>query len=96
MPALKKERVELRITKKEKETLEEAAILKGTTVSSLVTSFALPGAEEIIEEHKRLFIDDKQWNDVMDTLLNPPEATPLMKEIINMSLEDSWPIQLKQ
>ena len=40
-------------------------------------------------------ICSEQWEAVMNELENPSEPTELMKEIIEMSTEDSWQVTIK-
>jgi len=40
-------------------------------------------------------ICSEQWESVMKKLENPGEPTELMKEIIEMSNEDSWQVTIK-
>ncbi|RTZ23296.1 type II toxin-antitoxin system TacA family antitoxin [Vibrio penaeicida] len=96
MTAIKKERVEFRISENEKSSLETAAELSNTTVSKFVSESAVVRAREVIEEHKRLQIRSSQWDEVMDALHNPAEPTDLMREIIDMSLEETWQVQVKR
>ncbi|KOO08749.1 DUF1778 domain-containing protein [Vibrio hepatarius] len=95
MSALKKERVEFRLSESEKSVLEEAALLSNTTISKFVSETTVAKAQEVISEHKRLQIEASQWESVMDALENPAEPTDLMQEIIGMSLEESWTVKIK-
>jgi uncharacterized protein (DUF1778 family) len=96
MAALKKERVEFRLSKNEKSTLEEAALLSNTTVSKFVTDTAIDKAKEVIEQHKRLQVEAEQWDEVMEALENPKSPTDLMAEIISMSMEETWTVKSKK
>lgn len=96
MSALKKERVEFRLSTSEKKVLEEAAILSNTTVSKFVSESVTGRANEVIEQHKRLQIESEQWDSVMEALENPSEPTDLMREIISMSLEDTWTVKTRK
>ncbi|MDC5870515.1 DUF1778 domain-containing protein [Vibrio europaeus] len=96
MSALKKERVEFRLSESEKSTLEEAAILSNTTVSKFVSETAVSKAQEVVDEHKRLQVEASQWESVMDALENPADPNELMQEIIGMSLEESWTVKIKK
>ncbi|KOO14421.1 hypothetical protein AKJ18_13555 [Vibrio xuii] len=96
MVALKKERVEFRLSESEKNTIEEAATLSNTTVSKFVSETAVSKAQEVIDEHKRLQIEAGQWESVMDALENPADPNELMQEIIGMSLEESWTVKIKK
>ena len=40
-------------------------------------------------------ICSEQWESVMNELENPSETTELMKEIIEMSTEESWQVTIK-
>ncbi|WED23431.1 DUF1778 domain-containing protein [Vibrio sp. JC009] len=72
MSSFIKERVEFRLSTKEKLALEETAILSNTTVSMFVLE------------------------SVMYALENPPEPNEIMREIINMSLEETWTVKTKK
>ncbi|HGO5293075.1 hypothetical protein C5F63_10185 [Photobacterium damselae subsp. damselae] len=95
MSALKKERIEVRASTIAKQKIEQAAALAGKTVSSFVFDSALERAEETIRDFQRSRICDEQWDEVMAALENPPEPTPLMLEMIGMSLESEWTVQRK-
>ena len=94
--ARKQERIEFRTTENSKQKLEEAALVSGCSVSTFVCEAALQKAENVIEQHKRSQISSEQWESVMDALCNPPEPTALMREIIEMSVEDSWQVTIKK
>lgn len=96
MSALKRERVEFRLSESEKNTLEEAAILSNTTVSKFVSDLAVIKAQEVINEHKRLKIEAAQWDSIMESLENPTDPNELMKEIISTSLEESWTVKINK
>ncbi|MDA0146065.1 MULTISPECIES: DUF1778 domain-containing protein [Vibrio] len=95
MSALKKERVEFRLSESEKSALEEAALLSNTTVSKFVSETTVARAQEVISERKRLQIQANQWDSVMEALENPADPTELMQEIIGMSLEETWTVKIK-
>ncbi|USD68116.1 DUF1778 domain-containing protein [Vibrio sp. SCSIO 43136] len=96
MVALKKERVEFRLSECEKSALEEAALISNTTVSKFVSETVSGRVKAVIEEHKRLKIEAEQWDAVMNALENPPEPTPLMEEIIGMSTEETWTVKINK
>lgn len=96
MSALKKERVELRVTSEEKRALEEAALLSNTTVSRFIAETVAQKVESVIAEQKRLIVAHEQWEDVMSALQNPAEPTELMKEILGSSMEDSWTVTINR
>ncbi|HAT8499252.1 TPA: DUF1778 domain-containing protein [Vibrio vulnificus] len=96
MSALKKERVELRVTAEEKRALEEAALLSNTTVSRFIAETVAQRVESVIAEQKRLLVAHEQWESVMYALQNPVEPTELMKEILSSSMEDSWSVKINK
>ena len=96
MSALKKERVEFRIPAEVKNTLEEAALLSNTSLSQFVAESAIARAETVIQENRRFQIDAEQWETVMSALENPREPTALMREIVEMSLEETWTVSSKK
>lgn len=96
MSALKKERVEYRITADEKLALEEAAMLSNATVSRFIAETMATKIESVISKHKRLLVSHEQWENVMFALENPPEPTELMKEILGSSMEKTWTVTIKK
>ncbi|PCS21212.1 type II toxin-antitoxin system TacA family antitoxin [Candidatus Enterovibrio escicola] len=61
MSALKKERVEYRITAEEKSILEKTAILSSTTVSRFISKTMAQKVETVILQRKRLLVPHEQW-----------------------------------
>ncbi|PCS22997.1 type II toxin-antitoxin system TacA family antitoxin [Candidatus Enterovibrio escicola] len=96
MSALKKERVEYRVTAEEKLALEEAAILSSTTVSRFISETMAQKVEAVILERKRLLVSHEQWKNVMFALENPPEPTELMKEIFGSAMEETWKVTVNR
>lgn len=96
MSALKKERVEFRATQEAKTKLEEASLLLNTSISQFVAESAIARAESVIQENRRLQIDAEQWESVMSALETPSEPTALMREIIEMSMEETWTVISKK
>ncbi len=53
-------------------------------------------AKETIREHRRSLVCHEQWESLMEALDNPPKPTPLMQEVINLSLEATWKIKKRK
>jgi uncharacterized protein (DUF1778 family) len=75
---LKGERLEARLTSEQKELLQRAAQLEGTTLTDFVVRNALSIARQVIEEHNliKLSLEDSQA--FARTLLNPSEPNARM------------------
>lgn len=73
MSALKKQRIDLRLSNDDKSMIEEAAAMTNQTITQFMVSSASERAAEIIEQHRRLVLSEESWNLVMDALSQPPE-----------------------
>ena len=76
MTALKKQRIDLRVTAEDKKLIEDAAAMTNQTVSQFMVSTASQRAAEVIEQHRRLILNDESWNLVMDAISTPPAPNP--------------------
>ena len=79
MSALKKQRIDLRLTDDDKNMIEAAAALTNQSVTQFMLNSASERAAEVIEQHRRLVLDDASWSRVMDALSNPPEPNEKLK-----------------
>ena len=76
----KGERLEARLTASQKELLQKAATLEGTTLTEFVVRSAQEQARRVIEEHTliKLGLEDSQA--FVESLLNPPDPNTRMME----------------
>lgn len=79
MPALKKQRIDLRLTDEDKKMIEEAAAMTNQTVTQFLVNSASERAAEVIEQHRRLILSEESWNRVMDAIENPPALNDKLK-----------------
>lgn len=79
MPALKKQRIDLRLTDDDKTIIEEAAALSNQTITQFMLSSASERAAEVIEQHRRLILSEESWNLVMDAISHPPQPNDKLK-----------------
>lgn len=79
MTALKKQRIDLRLTDDDKSKIEEAAAMTNQTITQFMVASAAKRAEEVIEQHRRLILNDESWNLVMDAISNPPAPNNRLK-----------------
>ncbi len=75
---LKGERLEARLTAEQKELLQRAAELEGTTLTDFVVRSAQEQARRIIEEHTRIKLGLEDSQAFVESLLNPPQPNARM------------------
>lgn len=79
MTALKKQRIDLRLSDADKSMIEEAAAMTNQTITQFLVSSASERATEVIERHRRLLLNEASWNQVMDAIENPPKPAEKLK-----------------
>ncbi len=79
MSALKKERIDLRLSPDDKSLIEEAAAMENLTITQFMVASAAKRAEVVIERHKRLVLNEDSWNLVMQAINNPPMPNERLK-----------------
>jgi uncharacterized protein (DUF1778 family) len=77
-PAAKKERLEARLTSEQKELLQRAAEIEGTTLTDFVVRSAQAQARRVIEEHTRIKLSLEDSKEFVSSLLNPPKPNQRM------------------
>lgn len=71
----KTERIEARVTREQKARIEEAANLRGTSVTEFVVMSAEDAAARTIREHEVLVLTEQSRKVFIEALLNPPRPT---------------------
>lgn len=79
MSAPKKQRIDLRLNDNDKSMIEEAAAMTNQTITQFMVSTASERAAEVIEQHRRLVLNEESWNLVMDAISNPPAPNDRLK-----------------
>ncbi|OSL45913.1 toxin-antitoxin system, antitoxin component, ribbon-helix-helix fold protein [Escherichia coli H605] len=79
MSAVKKQRIDLRLTDDDKSLIEEAAAISNQSVSQFMLNSASQRAAEVIEQHRRVILNEESWTRVMDALSNPPSPGEKLK-----------------
>lgn len=69
---LERERISARVSAAVAETLNEAADLSGTTLSSFVVQAALKEAHRVIDREKTIYVSNNDVAMLLDLLDNPP------------------------
>ena len=70
---LRTERLDARVTREEKETIETAASLRGTSASDFIRLAAREAALKAIRDHETLVLEQRSREIFVETLLNPPK-----------------------
>ncbi|EAO5395261.1 DUF1778 domain-containing protein [Salmonella enterica] len=79
MPVLKKQRIDLRLNEDDKNMIEEAAAMTNQSISQFMVSTASERAAEVINQHRRLILNEESWDLVMDAISNPPLPNDRLK-----------------
>ncbi len=74
-------RIELNTKKDVKEIIEKAAAISGMAVSSFIISHCFPKAREIVDQERRIVINEEAANQFLEILDNPPEPN---EKLINL------------
>jgi uncharacterized protein (DUF1778 family) len=77
--ALRAERVEIRMTPAQKENIERAASLRGTSVTDFILNEVQPAATATIREFELLELRNEDRRVFVEALLNPPEPNQALK-----------------
>jgi len=71
--AIRKERLDTRLTREEKESIETAANLRGTSASDFVRMAVKEAALKTIRDYELLTLNEEARKTFVDALLNPPK-----------------------
>lgn len=82
MSALKKQRIDLRLNEDDKHMIEEAAAMTNQSISQFMVSTASERAAEVIDQHRRLLLNESLGT-VMDAIINPPAPNDRLKRAAN-------------
>ncbi len=83
----KNNRIDLRVTQEQKEILEQAAHLKGVSLSAYTILRLLPVAQQDIAAQERLMLSNRDRDLLMASLDNPPVLQGKLKSAIAKHLE---------
>jgi uncharacterized protein (DUF1778 family) len=77
---VKQERMHIRLDTLSKQKLERAAAYVHKSLSEFVLGQALHAADEVIQEHETLILDEADWGVFLDALENPPKPNTKLKK----------------
>lgn len=76
------ERVDLRMTSRQKRVIQAAASYEGTNLTSFILRLALHEAEEVTRRAERLELSARDSGRVLELLENPPAPTPALQKAV--------------
>ena len=76
------EKLDLRLTRKAKMALQEAAAASNRSVSDFVLESALAKADEALANRRTFVLDAVQWKAFMAALDSPPRSLPRLKRLL--------------
>jgi uncharacterized protein (DUF1778 family) len=76
------EKLDLRLTRKAKETLQAAAVASSRSVSEFVLESALARASEALADRHAFGLDAVHWKAFMAALDSPPRSLPRLKRLL--------------
>lgn len=76
----KQERMHIRLDAPSKQKLERAAAYAHKSLSEFVLGQALHAADEVIQEHETVLLDEADWGVFLDALDNPPKANAKLRK----------------
>lgn len=77
----KQERMHIRVDALSKQKLERAATYAHKSLSEFVLSRALHAADEVIQQHETLTLNEADWGVFLDALENPPQPSAKLKQV---------------
>ncbi|MBZ5724267.1 MAG: DUF1778 domain-containing protein [Acidobacteriia bacterium] len=80
MPKL--ERLEARVTNRQKRLIERAANLEGRSITDFVVAVTQAAARQVVEEHEILKLTAKDREVFVDALLHPAEPNARLREAV--------------
>jgi uncharacterized protein (DUF1778 family) len=75
----KQERMHIRLDTPSKQKLERAAAYAHKSLSEFVLGQALHAADEVIQEHETVVLDEADWSVFLDALDNPPKPNAKLR-----------------
>jgi len=80
---LKRDRIELRVTRSAKQLIRHAMAVTGLTAGDL----AYEGARRVLDEHERMVLSGKDRDAFLDAVANPPPPAPKLVKALKRHRE---------
>lgn len=78
---VKEERIEFRVPKQTKKTIESAAKLANISVSSYIINVVLKQAKYDLEQNEIITLNNMERDNLMKALSNPPAPNQALKDL---------------
>ena len=75
-------RLDVRIPRRIKETIERAASLTGNTLSSYAINTLQASAEKDIQEYETVLLNERERDRFLDILANPPKPNEALRSLM--------------
>lgn len=73
----KDHRIDLRATADQKSMIEQAARMKGISLTSFIMGAACDAAQQVMRDQHNFVVSDEQWKAYFDAMPPPPEGSPM-------------------
>lgn len=83
MPAIRTEKLDLRLSANAKCTLQSAAAERGCSLSEFVLQSALERADEVLANRRVFDLGDDEWARFHDALDAPDQPTPRLDRLMS-------------
>lgn len=70
----KDHRIDLRATADQKSMIEQAARIKGISLTSFIMGAACDAAQQVLRDQHNFVVSDEQWKAYFDAMPPPPEG----------------------
>lgn len=82
MARRRKERIDLRATEEQKELIEQAALIKQTTVTSFIMDAAYLRAQKVIRQYSDVYLTNTDWR-ILSQALEGARQSSAVRKLIN-------------
>lgn len=81
-PAVKSERLAVRVNQSQRALLTEASRAAETTLSEFVLTAATRAAQDVLADRRRFVLPRAQWNEFVKLLDAPPRSLPRLRQLL--------------
>jgi uncharacterized protein (DUF1778 family) len=78
----KMDRIDIRVTSEQKETLARAAVLSGVSMSSFLVANALSEARKVVSKSERISLSTRDRDLFYSILTNPPKPNKTLLKLM--------------
>ena len=82
MTSTKNQRLQLRLTDRQKEIITRAAEVKQTTMTNFILEKSYEAAIEVLTEQTMFTLNDEQWDEFCEALSAPPKPIPALRKLL--------------